>query len=113
MGEENILKEMGERIYNRRKALKLTQDELAEKIGVSTQMISNLELGKKAIRPENLAKICRALDISADYILRGSTVALSENSASQGVVNRISEKLVRLSPEELRLIESFVNYMAK
>lgn len=111
MAEENMLKAMGERIYNRRKALKLTQDELAERVGVSTQMISNLELGKKAIRPENLVKICRILDISADYILTGCTANLSENHVSQKLIDRISEKLVKLSPEELNLIESFINYM--
>lgn len=44
-----FLKDMGQRIMIRRKALRMTQEELAEKLGVSTQMISNLELGKKAI----------------------------------------------------------------
>ena len=49
----------------------MTQETLAEKMDVSIQMISNLEGGKKAIRPENLVKLCTALDVSADYILRG------------------------------------------
>ena len=55
VGDNEFLKEMGQRIMVRRKALRMTQEEMAEKLGVSTQMISNLELGKKAIRPENLA----------------------------------------------------------
>lgn len=63
MSETAFLKEMGQRIMLRRKSLRLTQEELAEKIDVSTQMISNLELGKKAIRPENLAKVCDVLDV--------------------------------------------------
>ena len=58
MGDNEFLKTMGRRIMCRRKALRMTQEELSEKLGVSTQMISNLELGKKAIRPENLSKIC-------------------------------------------------------
>ncbi len=72
MGDEKLLKEMGARISGRRKELNLTQEALAEKMDVSIQMISNLELGKKAIRPENLIKVCDALGVSADYILRGS-----------------------------------------
>lgn len=103
MSDLILLKEMGERIYCRRKTLKLTQDELAEKIGVSTQMISNLELGKKAIRPENLIKICSVLNISADYILTGSAAKLP--------ANQIAEKLNRLSQEELELIDKFIDYM--
>ena len=63
MSETAFLKEMGQRIMLRRKSLRLTQEELAEKMDVSTQMISNLELGKKAIRPENLAKVCDVLDV--------------------------------------------------
>lgn len=69
MGDSAFLKDMGQRIMVRRKFMRMTQEELAEKLGVSTQMISNLELGKKAIRPENLAKVCEALELSADFIL--------------------------------------------
>ncbi len=83
MSDIKLLKEMGERIHNRRKSIGLTQEELAEKIGVSTQMISNLELGKKAIRPENLVKLCRMLDISADYILIGSESETAVDSISK------------------------------
>lgn len=103
MGDIELLKEMGERIYSRRKSMRLTQEELAEKMGVSTQMISNLELGKKAIRPENLVKICAVLDISADYILTGKISNLS--------IDNISNMLLRLDVNELMLIKSFVEYM--
>lgn len=72
MANERLLYEIGKRINARRKELSLTQEQLAEKMEVSVQMISNLELGKKAIRPENLVKICDILSVSADYILRGS-----------------------------------------
>lgn len=71
MGDEKLLKEIGMRINARRKELSITQERLAELMDVSIQMISNLELGKKAIRPENLVKLCTALNVSADYILRG------------------------------------------
>ena len=69
MGDEKLLKEIGARIHARRKELGLTQEALADRMEVSIQMISNLELGKKAIRPENLVKLCNALNVSADYIL--------------------------------------------
>ena len=72
MGDEILLKEIGVRINRRRRELFMTQENLAEAMDVSIQMISNLELGKKAIRPENLVKICQALNISADYVLCGA-----------------------------------------
>ncbi|MBQ8794849.1 MAG: helix-turn-helix transcriptional regulator [Clostridia bacterium] len=104
MSETAFLKEMGQRIMLRRKSLRLTQEELAEKIDVSTQMISNLELGKKAIRPENLAKVCDVLDVSADYVLTGVSTKSRE-------VNTITEKLMELSEDELKIITSMVEYM--
>lgn len=104
MGESVFLKEMGQRIMTRRKSLHFTQEELAEKIDVSTQMISNLELGKKAIRPENLAKVCRVLDISADYILTGVNTNNQE-------INIIAEKLMKLSNKEFEIVSDLIDYM--
>lgn len=71
MADEKLLQEMGLRVSGRRKELGLTQEQVAEKMDVSVQMISNLELGRKAIRPENLIKICSVLSTSADFLLTG------------------------------------------
>ena len=49
----------------------LTQEQLADKMDVSIQMVSNLERGNKSIRIENLIKLSEILNISTDYILTG------------------------------------------
>ena len=43
MGNDEILRAMGERIMTRRKQLRMTQEELADRMDVSTQMISYAE----------------------------------------------------------------------
>ena len=103
MRDNEFLKTVGQRIMIRRRALKLTQEELAERIGTSTQMISNLELGKKAVRPDNLARVCKALELSADFVLSGV----------DGVtpVDRVASKLASLSPEELQMVSDMIDYM--
>lgn len=103
MGDNEFLKEMGQRILVRRKSLRMTQEELAEKLGVSTQMISNLELGKKAIRPENLAKVCTVLELSADFILTGTN--------TKTAVDAVAEKLIQLTAEELQMVNEMIDYM--
>ena len=103
MGDNEFLKEMGQRIMVRRKSLRMTQEELAEKLGVSTQMISNLELGKKAIRPENLAKVCTVLELSADFILTGTN--------TKTAVDAVAEKLIQLTAEELQMVNEMIVYM--
>ena len=52
MGE--LLKEMGQRMLDRRKQLKLTQEALAKMAHVTPQTVSTAELGTKAMRPETM-----------------------------------------------------------
>ena len=67
---ENLLKDMGKRIFDRRKQLNMTQETLAELAHVTPQTISTAELGQKAMRPETILKVCDALHISTEYLLR-------------------------------------------
>ena len=100
----NFLSGMGIRISERRKELNLTQEKLAEKMGVSLQTISCIELGKKAIRPENLANLCSHLNVSADYILYGKR--------DEKLMNELTSKLSELSSEEYSIVESLVTFLA-
>ncbi len=101
MANEEILRGIGERISARRRQLRLTQEDLADRMDVSPQMISYAEQGRKAIRPENLIRLCAALDVSADYVLTGRT--------SEAELGRIGEKLSRLPAEELLLVEEIID----
>ena len=101
MANETLMKEIGKRIKLRRKHLNITQEQLAESMDVSIQMISNVEQGKKAIRPENLVKLCRALNVSSDYILMGD----SHKSSSDD----LTKKYELLSPERKKLIHDIID----
>ena len=52
MNVELYLKEMGQRIMERRKKLGLTQEALAEMSELTTQFVSYAESGKRGMRPE-------------------------------------------------------------
>ena len=67
-----LLAGIGQRISSARKSKKMTQEALAELADVSYQTISSAELGKKALRPENIIKISQALQVSTDYLLTGN-----------------------------------------
>ena len=95
---------MGMRISGRRKELNLTQEKLSERMGVSLQTISCIELGKKAIRPENLANLCLHLNVSADYILYGKR-------DEQQMLDIVS-KLSTLSSEEYNIVENLVTFLS-
>lgn len=65
-------------------------------MNVSLQTVSCIELGKKAIRPENLANLCRALDVTADYLLFGER--------SPGQTNELFRQIAALPPEDYAMI---------
>ena len=62
---------IGDRIQDARNAKGWKQPELAERMGVSTQTIVNIETGAKGTRLANFVKLCEILEVSADYILFG------------------------------------------
>lgn len=98
---ELCLKEIGQRIMERRKKLGLTQEALAEKGDVTAQCVSYAEAGKRALRPENLLKIAAALEVSADYLLTGDIIDKD--------LLILSDKLQRLTPAQIRIVESIVD----
>jgi transcriptional regulator with XRE-family HTH domain len=57
-------KEAGEAIRRRRKALRLTQQDLAEMVGVNRRLISELERGFGTTTVRNLHATCDALGLS-------------------------------------------------
>lgn len=98
---DDLLVQMGKRLVARRKQLRLTQEELAERADMNSQIISTAETGKKGLRPENIIKLCVALDISADYLLMGK-VGSSDHDI-------LSQKVSKLSPPEYRHLEDIID----
>ena len=97
--------QIGKRIFDRRKQLRLTQEALAELAGVTPQTISSAETGKKGLRPENIVKICTALEISCDYLLTGKITG-DDYAVLQ---SRVSE----LSPSQYHYLENVIdNYLS-
>jgi transcriptional regulator with XRE-family HTH domain len=58
---------LGERIRARRIAAAITQQELAEKLGVSFQQVQKYEKGKNRVSVVRLGQIAKALDESISY----------------------------------------------
>ena len=59
----------------------LTQKELAEKIGVSWQTVSEWESGRQQPRMVHLRALCAVLDVTADELLGGGDVAPKREAA--------------------------------
>ena len=59
----NVKKSFGEKVKRFRKQRNLTQEKLAEMIGIDTPNLSNIERGKRFVSAETLEKIIKSLNI--------------------------------------------------
>ena len=69
---------VGKNLKNIRKKNNLTQDELAEKLSVTRQAVSNWENGKTEPDIETLTKIAQIFDISIDELVDGIPKGIKE-----------------------------------
>lgn len=60
-----LKKQFGKRVQQLRQANKITQEELAEQVGLSIESISNIERGIHGPSFDNLEKIIIALQVPA------------------------------------------------
>lgn len=65
---------LSNKIYEMRKAQGLSQEQLAEKLGVSRQSVSKWESGESMPELEHLVEISKLFNISTDYLLKESEV---------------------------------------
>lgn len=69
---------LGQRIRKRRQVLKITQQELAQALGVSPQHISLIEQDKAAPSITLLPKLAEQLGITIDYLVSGKEGVITD-----------------------------------
>lgn len=96
-------KALGQRIRKQRKAIRWTQEVLAEKAGISLSFLGHIERGSRKASLETLVALSNALCISTDVLLQDSLESgalLNRSSAlTQGEVLREIGKLLKSSGE--------------
>lgn len=99
-------KQIGARIRAVRTEKKITQEQLAEAVGVGTSHISHIETGSGKASLETLIQIINALDCSADELF-----CLEVRSAKPFLNNWLSEIVADCDPTETKLILDTVTAM--
>lgn len=94
---------IGQRIRKYRKAHSFSQEELAEKVGISTTHMSHIETGNTKLSLAVLVKIALILEVSTDDILFDHPVVNKSNLST-----KIVEILDKCNPQELTIIFEIV-----
>ncbi len=97
---------LGERIRNRRMELCMSQEALAEKVGISANTVSRIEGGQMSMTIGIFIKLVQALDTDADRIL--GIIPEPERKEYREIFYRISH--LRAGEQEivLRTVETLV-----
>lgn len=101
------IKQMGKRIKECRKKKKMTQSQLADILGISTDQVSNIELGKSACKTDHIYLLIQVLDISADYLLKGNMVLEYYDVTGEQITNII----LKFSDRKKGIIYEMLTYM--
>ena len=86
---------IGERILNLRKKSGLSQEELAEKLGVSRQSVSKWETGNVMPDIDKAVAMCELFGVSTDYLLKGKedhTGAVYNNVVEEEIIGEIDRE---------------------
>lgn len=87
------LKESGLRIKKLRKKKELTQEQLANKLNISTSNLGKLERGLQGLSIDLLIEISIFFDVSLDYILLGREV---QTDKIKRQIHTMLEQLIEL-----------------
>lgn len=93
------------RIRRKREACKMSQAELAAKVRLSTQHMSNVENARSKIGLEKLVEVADVLTCSVDELLCGSVKA-----GKSVYISEVAELIDDFSDEEVRALPDFLKY---
>lgn len=96
---------IGSNIRKARMRASLTQEEMSERIGVTPQYLSDLERGLVGTSIPTLIRICTDLNVSADFILFGSSKEDYQTNST------LIEKIQRLPKYKADMVEASVNIL--
>lgn len=102
---------IGVRIAEARIKYNLTQEELGEKIGKTSQFISNIETGKRKPSLPTLLNISKILNLSLDYLVYDDDIdkEIKENI----YMKQIYKQLESLNDEKKNKLLDIVDYISK
>lgn len=103
---------IGDRISVIRRQRNMTQEELAEKLGVTKATISKYELGRRQLRVEQLEAIASALNTNAENLIgcgedvcRGDTTRAVVESLLADLRNKTAALMSTIEMYESMLLE--------
>lgn len=103
---DSNLKFLGRRVHDARKGHKLTQQELADRTGLSMKTIQEIEKGKKNATYDTLSRLIECLEITPDSLFP------TKNPLEKEAIQSFIRKLQSCSPEDQEILLNTLIFLA-
>ena len=85
-------RKIGGRIRNKRKEKRLSQEQLAELIGISLSFLGHIERGTRTASVETLARISKVLEMDMHFIVFGCSSGYNADSQLLNDLRELSQR---------------------
>ncbi|QUH31100.1 helix-turn-helix domain-containing protein [Vallitalea guaymasensis] len=99
----------GKRLKEVRKLRNITSNKLAELCGIEPSFVRQIESAAKYPSIPVFVKLCNALSISPDYLLKDSLIEIKEPDNLKALYNKIKI----LTPNEIELATDIIENISK
>ena len=108
---ESIVKAIGLNITRIRKSKGLTQQEVADAVGISQRLLSHFEVGRRRITAEMIVQIAKVLNTSSDLILGLKNGESMGTTISHSLAKRMHEIENLPLSEKRALVKTIDNFL--
>lgn len=110
--EEYLRKSIGKKIKLARAKTNYTQEKLAEKLSLSTRYISQLERGIAFGSATTIVNLCKALNISSDFLF-DDLIGADSSCFNDFVDDRFLESYMKLNDYNRTVVGTLTNQLVK
>ena len=111
--ETNYTKNIGKKIKLARINSKLTQEELAEEIGISARYVSQLERGLAFGSANTIVNLCKILNIDSNFLF-DDLINTETNTAFNNLVDtKFLQSYIKLNTQNKDFVDLIINQLLK
>jgi transcriptional regulator with XRE-family HTH domain len=104
---------LGAKIRQERENMKMSQEAISEKVGLSESFYGHIERGDRTLSVDSLVKIARYLNLSLDYLLMDSIDSDDNSKLYSEIENIFKSKTTEESTYLLNLLKVLSSNMEK
>ena len=110
--EKHYFKDLGERIARLRKEQNLTQQQLADELGVAQQVVASYEIGRRRVPVSTIPALATALAVPIESLL-----GVINSASKRGPTPKLAQHMARISqlpkPQQRFVIQVLESVLAQ